>query len=130
MDCIDIYGNLLRNFGEGSIYVKGDGKSIINRSEQETRNIYYKDVYIVGFESFTALTNVISQQGENTTIVNNGTNGNLYGAEKDDSINPLQVNYKIYYNDGTVLENTGAAVHLLTAKGNISKTNKIKMKIG
>ena len=130
MDCIDIYGNLLRNFGEGSIYVKGDGKSIINRAEQETRNIYYKDVYIVGFESFTALTNVISQQGENTTIVNNGTNGNLYGAEKDDSINPLQVNYKIYYNDGTVLENTGAAVHLLTAKGNISKTNKIKMKIG
>ena len=127
MDCIDIYGNLLRNFGEGTIYVKGDGKPVVNKKEQETRNIYYKDVYIVGFKGFTELSHVISQQGETTTITNGGST-NTYGA--DPTSNPLKVTYKIYYNDGTIRYNEGADVHILNTKGNISKTNKLKIKIG
>ena len=131
MDCIDVYGNRLRNHGEGSIFVQGDGNNVINREEQETRNIYYKDVYIVGFESFSTLSNIIRTQGETTTIVNEGTNnGQTYGAEKDSNINHLTTTYKIYYNDGTILENKGADIQLLTSKGNLSKSNKITMKIG
>ena len=33
MDCMDIYGNMLRNNGEGVLYVKGTGKPVINRKE-------------------------------------------------------------------------------------------------
>ena len=128
MDCIDIYGNRLRNHGEGSMYIYGDGKNIINREEQETRNIYYKDIYIVGFESFSTLSNIIMTQGETTTIINEGTN-DTYGADKNSNVNHLITKYKIYYNDGTILENKGADIQLLTTKGNLSKSNKITMKI-
>ena len=127
LKCTDVYGNILQNYGEGSLYVQGDGKTVINRAEQETRNIYYKDVYIVGFESFANLTYPLSADGETSNIEPN-IGDNLYGAASDNNVNTLNVNYKIYYNDGTVLTNEGAQFNLLTSKGNISKTNKIKVK--
>ena len=124
MKCIDIYGNILTNYGEGSIYVKGDGKTVINRAEQETRDVYYKDVYIVGFSGFAHVNKVLSANGETTTI----TNVTGYGSSKS-SDTLLTTNYTIYYNDGTVQKNVGADVVLLTNTGKESKTNKIKLKV-
>ena len=123
MKCVDIYGNILTNYGEGSVYVKGDGNNIVNRAEYETRNIYYKDVYIVGFSGFATVNRVLSSNGETTTVVH--TNG--YGASNTNEL-PLEINYTIYYNDGTILQNSGADITLLTNTGKESKTNKIKVK--
>jgi hypothetical protein len=80
----------------------------VNRAEQETRPIYYKDVYIVGFESSIDVENILNYNGETTTITPQDPNANTYGVAGN--INPINILYKIYYNDGTVKENNGVDI--------------------
>ena len=133
MKCIDVYGNRLINHGEGAVYVKGDGKRIINRAEQETRDVYYRDVYIVGFKGFATVDTALSSDGESANISPviedpDTIDSSTYGSTSNK--NNLNINYTIYYNDGTVIKNKGASVQLFTASGKPSKTNKVKISVG
>ena len=126
MTCCDIYGNRLINGGEGFIYVNNN-TYIVNNKEQETRDIYYKDVFIVGFEaSFTPPYTAPEAGGGNEYSLDLPGVTSAVRADKS----PVTYTYKIYYSDGTVLENEGADTVLLTATGKESKSNKVKMTFG
>lgn len=122
MVCCDIYGNRLTNEGDGFIYVDSS-TSNYNVPDYGTRDIYYKDVFIVGFKAQFEPP-VLSAYGENTNI-----SLSSYGASSDNT-NVINTKYVLYYSDGTVIENDGLSINLLTNKGNISKANKVKVKVG
>ena len=119
MICCDIYGNRVINEADGFIYID-KGEETIGKFETGTRDIYYKDVFIVGFESQFSPLNTLSTYGETVTY-----NMNETGASNE-SENNVSVKYKIYYSDGTVAEQEGCTCNLLTQKGNVSKTNKVR----
>ena len=127
MWCTDNFGNRIINEGEGLIYVQGDNKTQvpITRQEQNTRQTYYKDIYIVGFEYYNNDNIILSADGENVNI-EPYTQGTSSANTSDIKLN---INYKIYYNDGTIKENEGADIQLLTSTGKVSKTNKIKVSV-
>lgn len=126
MTCCDIYGNRLINGGEGFVYVN-DNTYIVNNKEQDTRELYYKDVFIVGFE--TQFTHpYIAPATANSNEYSLDLPGVSSAARADKS--PVTYNYKIYYSDGTIMENEGANVVLLTPTGKESKSNKVKLKFG
>ncbi len=119
MICCDVYGNRVINEADGFVYVD-KGEDTVGKFETGTRDIYYKDVFIVGFESQFSPLNTLSTYGE--TVI---YNMNETGASTDNS-NNVSVKYKIYYSDGTIVEQEGCTCNLLTQKGNVSKTNKVK----
>lgn len=124
MTVTDIYGNALTNYADGFIYVDQNEDDVYNRGEEETREIYYKDVYIIGFDQQVMMPYIMSADGESLTITTNGT-----GADESDDTQHLYINYKIYYNDGTVLENEGATVQLLSNTGKKARGNKVNISV-
>lgn len=120
MICCDVYGNRVVNEADGFVYVDSTNNETIDKCETGTRDIYYKDVFIVGFESYFSPTNTLSTYGETVTYTMNET-----GAPSSSDSNNISVKYKIYYSDGTIVEQEGCTCNLLTQKGNVSKTNKV-----
>lgn len=126
MTCMDIYGNKIVNTADGFIYVNPIKED--KQTDTVEKSIYYKDVYIVGFESELINNYIMAADGETTYFTY--TDNNLLGAGNDDNVQYLTINYKIYYNDGTVLENTGADIKLLNpATGNPARSNKVKIQL-
>lgn len=119
MICCDVYGNRVINEADGFVYID-KGEDTVDKFETGTRDIYYKDVFIVGFESKFSPLSTLSTYGETVTY-----NMNETGASSDNA-NNVSVKYKIYYSDGTIVEQEGCTCNLLTQKGNVSKTNKVK----
>jgi len=99
----DVYGNRLINYAGGFIYVDENEDYVYNRQEEGTRPIYYRDVYIVGVMLHANAPHIMSADGEETTFTYN-----LTGADTD--TNQVDVQYTIFYNDGTVQKNEGANV--------------------
>lgn len=124
MTVTDIYGNALTNEADGFIYIDQNNDDVYNRGEEETRNIYYKDVYIIGFDQQVSMRHIMGASGDSITVTTNST-----GANEDDDIEQLYINYKIYYNDGTVLENEGATIQLLTDTGKKARGNKVNITV-
>lgn len=125
MICCDVYGNRVINEGDGFVYVDNKG-TIVNDKENNTRDIYYKDLFIVGFSYQFMPTSVVNMQG-GTQQFSLTSQDNMSASQNIESNNIIYT-YKIYYNDGTVLENEGADTTLLTSTGKASKTNKVKIK--
>lgn len=119
MICCDVYGNRVINEADGFVYIN-KGEDTVGKFETGTRDISYKDVFIVGFESKFSPLSTLSTYGETVTY-----NMSETGASTD-NVNNVSVKYKIYYSDGTVVEQEGCSCNLLTQKGNVSKTNKVK----
>lgn len=124
MTVTDIYGNALTNPADGFIYVDQNEDDIYNRGEEETRNIYYKDVYIIGFDQQVGMRYTMSADGETITVTNNET-----GSDDSGNTQQLEISYKIYYNDGTVLENEGANIQLLSQTGKKARGNKVNITV-
>lgn len=120
MICYDLYGNKLINEGDGFIYVDSQ-KSVVSRQETDTRDIYYKDVFIVGYTTTFEPIEPINTYGESRNISIQET-----GAPVTGNTSPLNYSYKIYYSDGTIVDNEGADFTLLTNSGKKSKNNKVK----
>lgn len=122
MICCDVYGNRVINEADGFVYVDA-GNYTVNKFEEGTRDIIYKDVFIVGFEAQFSPLNTLSTGGETATYTISET-----GSSNADT-NNISCKYKIYYSDGTIVENEGCSCNLLTQKGNISKSNKVKFTV-
>lgn len=124
MICCDVYGNRVINEADGFVYVDADGSNnTVGKLEEGTRNIMYKDVFIVGFDVQFSPLNTLSTYGETATYTISET------SSSNENANNISFKYKIYYSDGTVVENEGCNCNLLTQKGNISKTNKVKFTV-
>lgn len=122
MVCCDVYGNRVINEADGFVYVD-NGTRTVNKLEEGTRDIIYKDVFIVGFDTQFSPLKTLSTYGETATYTISET------GSSNENINNISFKYKIYYSDGTVVENEGCNCNLLTQKGNISKTNKVKFTV-
>ena len=118
----DVYGNRLINYAGGFIYVDENEDYVYNRQEEGTRPIYYRDVYIVGVMLHANAPHIMSADGEDTTFTYNLTGG-------DTDTNQVDVQYTIFYNDGTVQKNEGANVQLLTMTGKKARGNKVKISL-
>lgn len=124
MICCDVYGNRVINEADGFVYVDADGSNnTVGKLEEGTRNIMYKDVFIVGFDVQFRPLNTLSTYGETATYTISET------GSSNENTNNISFKYKIYYSDGTVVENEGCNCNLLTQKGNVSKTNKVKFTV-
>lgn len=124
MICCDVYGNRVINEADGFVYVDADGSNnTVGKLEEGTRNIMYKDVFIVGFDVQFSPLNTLSTYGETATYTISET------GSSNENTNNISFKYKIYYSDGTVIENEGCNCNLLTQKGNVSKTNKVKFTV-
>ena len=123
MTCCDIYGNRIINEGEGFIYVNNN-TYIVNDKEQGTRDIEYRDVFLVASEFIPTPAYTVPTNGGGNTFTTDNTD--VQSAVRADK-SPVTYTYKLYYSDGTVLENEGADVVLLTSTGRESKTNKVKL---
>lgn len=122
MTVTDIYGNALTNNADGFMFVDLNEDSVYNRAEMNTRNIYYRDVYIIGFSASINAMHTMSANGETASFTNNQT-----GADTKSEVYPLDINYVIYYNDGTILYNEGASINLLSKTGKKARGNKVKV---
>ena len=122
MTVTDIYGNALTNYADGFMFVDQNEDEVLNRGEEETRDIYYKDVYIIGFDAMVGMRYTMASGGETIVITNSGT-----GSDRQEQ--QLEISYRIYYNDGTVLENEGADVQLLSKSGKKARGNKVKVTV-
>lgn len=121
MICCDVYGNRVINEADGFVYVDANGSNnTVGKFEEGTRDIMYKEVFIVGFDVQFSPLNTLSTYGETATYTISET------GSSNENTNNISFNYKIYYSDGTVVENEGCNCNLLTQKGNVSKTNKVK----
>lgn len=121
MICCDVYGNRVINEADGFVYVDANGSNnTVCKFEEGTRNIIYKEVFIVGFDVQFSPLNTLSTYGETATYTISET------GSSNENTNNISFKYKIYYSDGTVVENEGCNCNLLTQKGNVSKTNKVK----
>lgn len=124
MICCDVYGNRVINEADGFVYVDADGSNnTVGKLEEGTRNIMYKDVFIVGFDVQFSPLNTLSTYGETATYTISET------GSSNENTNNISFKYKIYYSDGTIVENEGCNCNLLTQKGNVSKTNKVKFTV-
>ena len=122
MTVTDVYGNALINHADGFMFIDINEDAIYNRAEQYTREIYYRDVYIVGFNSTISIMHTMMADGETATFTNNET-----GAGEDTYA--VNIDYTIYYNDGTVVHNEGATVDLLSKTGKKARGNKVKVTV-
>lgn len=121
MICCDVYGNRVINEADGFVYVDANGSNnTAGKFEEGTRDIMYKEVFIVGFDVQFSPLNTLSTYGETATYTISET------GSSNENTNNISLKYKIYYSDGTVVENKGCNCNLLTQKGNVSKTNKVK----
>lgn len=124
MICCDVYGNRVINEADGFVYVDADGSNnTVGKLEEGTRNIMYKDVFIVGFDVQFSPLNTLSTYGETATYTISET------GSSNENTNNISFKYKIYYSNGTIVENEGCNCNLLTQKGNVSKTNKVKFTV-
>jgi hypothetical protein len=122
MTVTDVYGNALINHADGFMFIDINEDAIYNRAEQYTREIYYRDVYIVGFNSTISIMHTMRADGETATFTNNET-----GAGEDTYA--VNIDYTIYYNDGTIVHNEGATVDLLSKTGKKARGNKVKVTV-
>ena len=121
MICCDVYVNRVINEADGFVYVDANGSNnTAGKFEEGTRDIMYKEVFIVGFDVQFSPLNTLSTYGETATYTISET------GSSNENTNNISLKYKIYYSDGTVVENKGCNCNLLTQKGNVSKTNKVK----
>lgn len=125
MICCDVYGNRVINEADGFVYVDANGSNnTVGKFEEGTRDIMYnKEVFIVGFDVQFSPLNTLSTYGETATYTISET------GSSNENTNNISFKYKIYYSDGTVVENEGCNCNLLTQKGNVSKTNKVKFTV-
>ena len=124
MICCDVYGNRVINEADGFVYVDANGSNnTAGKFEEGTRDIMYKEVFIVGFDVQFSPLNTLSTYGETATYTISET------GSSNENTNNISLKYKIYYSDGTVVENKGCNCNLLTQKGNVSKTNKVKFTV-
>lgn len=124
MICCDVYGNRVINEADGFVYVDANvSNNTVGKFEEGTRDIMYKEVFIVGFDVQFSPLNTLSTYGETATYTISET------GSSNENTNNISFKYKIYYSDGTVVENKGCNCNLLTQKGNISKTNKVKFTV-
>lgn len=124
MICCDVYGNRVINEADGFVYVDANGSNnTVGKFEEGTRDIMYKEVFIVGFDVQFSPLNTLSTYGETATYTISET------GSSNENTNNISFKYKIYYSDGTVVENKGCNCNLLTQKGNVSKINKVKFTV-
>lgn len=124
MICCDVYGNRVINEADGFVYIDANGSNnTVGKFEEGTRDIMYKEVFIVGFDVQFSPLNTLSTYGETVTYTISET------GSSNENTNNISFKYKIYYSDGTVVENEGCNCNLLTQKGNVSKTNKVKFTV-
>ena len=124
MICCDVYGNRVINEADGFVYVDANGSNnTVGKFEEGTRDIMYKEVFIVGFDVQFSPLNTLSTYGETATYTISET------GSSNENTNNISFKYKIYYSDGTIVENEGCNCNLLTQKGNVSKTNKVKFTV-
>ena len=124
MICCDVYGNRVINEADGFVYVDANrSNNTVGKFEEGTRDIMYKEVFIVGFDVQFSPLNTLSTYGETATYTISET------GSSNENTNNISFKYKIYYSDGTVVENEGCNCNLLTQKGNVSKTNKVKFTV-
>lgn len=126
--CMDIYGNTVTNYSDGFIYVDTDKTNNKISYDMSNRDIYYNDVYLVGFTYSLMNDYIMSADGETTTFAYIDNNILSTGANTKSNIQPLRINYKLYYNNGVIEENEGAEIFLLN-KGKKAKSNKVKISL-
>ncbi|MBO6271992.1 hypothetical protein J6O48_04350 [bacterium] len=125
---MDIYGNTVTNYSDGFIYVDTDKINNKISYDMSNRDIYYNDVYLVGFTYSLMNDYIMSADGETTTFAYIDNNILSSGTNAKSNIQPLRINYKLYYNNGVIEENEGAEIFLLN-KGKKAKSNKVKISL-
>lgn len=136
---IDCFGNTVNNHGEGLLYVQNTDKTYVHRPDNEKLSIEtpVKAIVAITFNEQldkptvygATINNItpISAYGETCTVYLNDGNTIL---PKSGNTYPLNVNYTIYYSDGTKSYNKGAKLTLLDNNDTAVKNNKAKVKFG